>query len=165
MDKLVIGLVRTSHGVRGNMKVTSFSGEFKHFLSLQEVVLRLKGREKSFVIESVTPMGDNILLKLEGIENPEDAKSFAGAEILVPREQAAPLKKGEFYQADLVGCQLVHQGKVLGDVKSMFQGGASDLLEVVTEEGTFFVPFQSHYIGDVDLDKKTIELTAPWLLQ
>lgn len=165
MDRLVIGLVRTSHGVRGNIKVTSLSGQFEHFLSLKQITLRKEGREKQYDVEEMKPMGSLLLMKLRGVDNPEVAKTLAGAEILVSREQAAPLEEGEFYQADLVGCQIVHQGEVLGVVKSIFEGGASDLLEVETEDGTYNVPFQDHFIGDVDLEKKTIELKTPWLLQ
>lgn len=146
------------------MKVTSLSGQFDHFYPLKQVTLRKDGREKVYDVEEIKPLGALLLMKLKGIESPEVAKTLAGAEILVPREQASPLEEGEFYQADLYGCQLVHQGEVLGLVKSIFHNGAADLLEVKTDDGTYFVPFQDPYIGDVDVEKKTIELKTPWLL-
>ena len=165
MDRLVIGIVRTSHGVRGNIKVTSLSGEIEHFLSLKEITLRKGEKETLYHVAEVKPLGSLLLMKLRGIETPEVAKTLAGAEILVPREQAAPLEEGEFYQADLLGCQILHEGEVLGVVKSIFQGGQSDLLEVKTDTGVYLIPFQEPYIGEVSLENKSIELKAPWLLQ
>jgi 16S rRNA processing protein RimM len=165
MDRLVIGLVRTSHGLKGHLKVHSLSGEVDHFFGLEEVTIRKNGRERIYAVEEFKLLGEILLMKLRGIDNPEDAKTLAAAEILVSRDLAAPLEDGEFYQADLVGCRVVHQGKDLGVVKSIFEGGAADLLEVVTEAGIYMVPFQKHYIGTVDLKAKTLELLAPWLLQ
>ncbi len=165
MERLVIGLIRTSHGLKGHLKVRSLSGEVDHFFDLEEITIRKEGREKVYPVEEFKLLGDNLLMKLRGIDNPEDAKILAGAEVLVSRDQAAPLEEGEFYQADLVGCRVVHQGEDLGVIKSIFEGGAADLLEVVTHGGTFMVPFQEHYIGEVDLKAKTLELLTPWLLQ
>ena len=165
MERLVIGLVRTSHGLKGDLKVHSLSGEVDHFFCLEEVTIRKNGREKIYAVEEFKLLGEILLMKLRGIDNPEDAKTLAAAEILVPRNLAAPLEEDEFYQADLVGCRVIHQGEDLGVVKSIFEGGAADLLEVVTPGGTYMVPFQSHYVGAVDLDARTLELTAPWLRQ
>ena len=165
MDRLVIGLVRTSHGIKGFIKVTSLSGQWEHFLVLKQVTLRKGGRERLYQVEAVKSSGVLLLMKLRGIDTPEMGKSLAGAEILVPREQAAPLGEGEFYQVDLQGCRVVHQGETLGFVKAISQGGAADLLEVVTDEGVYLVPFQEPYIGEVDLEGKNLELKTPWLLQ
>lgn len=165
MDRLAIGLVRTSHGIKGNIKVVSLSGQREHFLPLKQVTLRKEGWESLYQVEEVKSSETLLLMKLRGIDSPEEAKRLAGAEILVPRKQAAPLEEGEFYQADLQGCRVVHGGEVVGVVKSIFQGGAADLLEVVTDEGAYLVPFQSQYIGDIDVKGKNLHLKAPWLLE
>ena len=94
MERLVIGLVRTSHGLKGHLKVHSLSGEVDHFFDLEEVTIRKNGRERIYPVEEFKLLGEILLMKLRGIDNPEDAKTLAAAEILVSRDQAAPLEEG-----------------------------------------------------------------------
>jgi len=165
MEKIAIGRVRKTHGVKGHFKVISFSGEYKHLLGLQSVTIRLKGRDKDYQVEEVKPFGNEILMKLVGIDSPETARTLATAEIYVSQNLAAPLKKGEIYQTDLVECHLYHKGKEMGVVASVFDGSQSDLLEVKSGEETFMIPFMKNYIGEVDVKAGKIELLAPWLME
>ncbi|MFP4267910.1 MAG: ribosome maturation factor RimM, partial [Spirochaetaceae bacterium] len=89
-EALAVGVIRTSHGVRGYVKVSSLSGEVEHLLSLKTVLVRNKNREKEYRVEDTRPFKKGILLKLEGIETPEEGKALAGAELWVDREEAAP---------------------------------------------------------------------------
>ena len=162
---LAIGSVRTSHGVKGLLKVRSFSGETDHFFDLKEVTLKDKrGRERNFAVERVAQNGKELLMKLRGIDTPELGKTFSGWEIWVPREKAAPCEEGEFYYADLVGCRLYHGDKTLGTVKALTEGGGGTLLEIKRAEGgdNFFVPFRKEFIGQVDVTEKTVELLELW---
>ncbi|MCR5698994.1 MAG: ribosome maturation factor RimM [Treponemataceae bacterium] len=106
--KLVIGIIRGSHGLTGKFKVESTSGECEHFFKLEEVTVKNDSIEKDFKVESVEGNSNSLLMKLEGINSPEEAKKFQGSEILVPRDKASPLKKGEFYVEDLKQCKLVY---------------------------------------------------------
>jgi 16S rRNA processing protein RimM len=89
-----------------------------------------------------------------------------GWEIWVPRESAAPLDEGEFYVADLASCSLVCQGVVVARVVGVVDGAQALLLEVESsaDQKKYLVPFMSQYIGTVDLERKEMELLAPWLL-
>ncbi|MDR1931798.1 MAG: ribosome maturation factor RimM [Spirochaetales bacterium] len=163
---LAIGCIRRSHGVRGFMRVMSFSGEYQHFLTLRELTLAGGGQEKKFAVEECKIAGKDILLKLAGIGSPEEAAKYNGWEIRVPREKAAPLREGEFYIADLCGCALVCGGKTAGTVKSVLDAGPRQLLELVNAEGkTFLIPFENAHVGEVDTEGRSIELKSEWLLQ
>jgi 16S rRNA processing protein RimM len=162
---LAIGNIRTSHGVKGLLKVRSISGESNHFLDLEEVTLKdKKGHFRKYVVEQVAQNGKDLLIKLRGVDTPELGKTFAGWEIWVPREKAAPCNEGEFYYADLVGCRLYHGDKTLGTVLSLLEAGGGTLLEIERSEGegSFFVPFRKEFIGKVDVTKKTVELLVLW---
>jgi 16S rRNA processing protein RimM len=163
---LAIGTIRTSHGVKGLVKVRSFSGETEHFFDLEEVTLKDKrGRMRIFAVERVVPNGEEILMKLKGIDTPEMGKSYAGWEIWVPREKAAPCREGEFYYADLVGCAVVHGDDTLGSVLALTEGGGGTLLEIERPDGgeRFFVPFRREFIGQVNVSAKTVELLELWV--
>lgn len=164
MDKLAVGIVRTSHGVQGYVKVKSYSGETAHFLEMREVLLIKNKREKAYRIESVKSIHDGVLIKFEGIDTPESGKLLAGCEIWAERTASAPLEDGEFYAADVIGCQLYFQGKNVGVVKSIIENGATDLLEVKVGEETRIIPVTEQFVGEIDVEDKTIELKDDWVL-
>lgn len=166
-DKIAIGLIRTSHGVKGELKVSSFSGEIEHFFEIQEVFLKDKrGNFLPRKIEKVKIKGDLILMKLEGIDTPEEGKRLNGYEIWVPRSQAAPLNADEYYYADLCQCSLYLENQRIGSVKSVIDGNASELLEVVKDDKkTVLIPFLDRYLSDINIDEKKIFLRDSSLLE
>jgi 16S rRNA processing protein RimM len=161
-----IGIVRKPHGVRGFIKAHTFSGEYEHFLALEHIILVKDGQEKSFPVEECKIAGKDILIKLQGIDSPEEAAKYSSWEILVPREKAAPLRPGQFYIRDLCGCALTLDGKPAARVVSVIDGAAQDMLEAQTPEGkTFFIPFVEAHVGTVDIAARVVELKSEWLLQ
>lgn len=165
-DQIAIGAVRTTHGVRGYLKVRSFSGELEHFYGLKEIVLKKGESSRRFDVEAIRPNGDQLLMKLGGIDTPEEGKLFANWEIWVPRECGSSLQENEFYHADLNGCRLMLDGAAIGTVRSLIEGGGGDLLEVtLAEQGeSKLIPFHAEFIGPIDIEKKEIELLKGWIL-
>ncbi|ULQ59598.1 hypothetical protein K7I13_14225 [Brucepastera parasyntrophica] len=92
-DLLITGVVRSSHGLNGFVKVESTSGETGHFAGLSEVILRtggISGICLKYEIEKQEGSSMNLLVKFRGIDTPEQAKKLAGSEIMVPRDKACP---------------------------------------------------------------------------
>ncbi|SIQ96906.1 16S rRNA processing protein RimM [Alkalispirochaeta americana] len=161
---VAIGAVRRPHGVRGAVKVFSFSGEIAHFEGLSRVELRRKDKVWSANVEKVLLQGGVPLLWFSGVTTPEQARDLAGAEIWVPRDQAAPCGSNEYYITDLVGMTLLSGGDSCGEIIAVVDGLQAPLLEVKRETGTVLIPFMSQYVGDVDTEKRTVELLVPWLM-
>ncbi len=166
MSQVIVGKIRTSHGVKGYLKVFSTSGEYDHYADFETVVLQKGRRSKTFEVEDVTGSGAGTLIKLKGIDNPEEGKLYAGYDILVDEEFKAECGEGEYYQTDLIGCDLIFDGKKAATVINMVYGGPDDLLEVkrTDNEAVVLVPFRNEFLGDVDIAKKTIELRVDWIL-
>jgi 16S rRNA processing protein RimM len=145
-DSFVIGRLGAPKGVRGDLKVKSYSGESAHFLGIKEA--ELIGDDKASGIASGIASGgarklrlkvlrvnpgngsDSLTMAFEGYPSPETARELTGMEIVVPRAQAAPLGPDEWYVADLVGLSLVVEGKKVATVRSVLEGGADPWLEV-----------------------------------
>lgn len=164
-DFLRSGALRAPHGVKGLISVQSYSGEVEHLLKAETWLLEKDGKRRHYKVERASPSPGGLWVKLEGIDSPEAALPLRGAEILLPRAEACPLAADEFYVVDLEGCSLISGGEVAGKVVSVSETGAADLLEVEkTSGGRAYVPFRSEYLGKVDLEAKTIELVAPWIL-
>lgn len=165
-EKLVIGKIRTSFGIKGYLKVLSMSGELDHFLDLESIELYANGRSLNFKVEDVLIKSGALIMKLYGIETPEEGKKYSGWEIRVLREFAAPLDDGEYYQADLCRCRLFFNDAEAGTVRRVVEGGNGELLEVEKGDGSMvFVPFRNEFIGAVDIPNGKIELLTDWILE
>ena len=163
---LATGIVIAPHGVKGFVRVKPYSDDFKHFFSLKEVTLQREGKSRKVEIEQVQNHSGELLVKFKGIDSPEDARFISGWDILVPRQQASKLGKGEVYIADLPGMKLVYENEEVGEVVSTMEGAQALLLEVLALDGKkYLVPYMKNiFVSDVDLEKGTIKLLKRELL-
>ena len=163
---LATGIVRAPHGVKGFVRVKPYSDDFKHFFSLKEVTLQREGKSRKVEIEQVQNHSGELLVKFKGIDSPEDARFISGWDILVPRQQASKLGKGEVYIADLLGMKLVYENEEVGEVVSTIEGAQALLLEVLAFDGKkYLVPYMKDiFVSDVDLGNGTIKLLKKELL-
>jgi 16S rRNA processing protein RimM len=174
-ERFAAALVGAPFGLTGRLKIEPLSGEGGHLLGLKKVVLRLQTAkkehpkaaplpEKEFIIEEI--FTSPLSVKLEGIDSPEAAKALRGAEILVPREQAAPLYEGEFYIEDLRGLEVVVEGRTAGTISDVVEGGGGFLVEVLLLSGEKrLVPFRNEFFGPVDPAAGRAELLNRWILE
>lgn len=176
VDSFVIGIVGASFGVKGFVKVHVPSGETGHLESLTDVTLRHQGTEKKYRIEDFGGAASSFVMKFRGIDSPEAAKPLAGAELVVPREAAAPLKEDEYYIEDLRGLSVVLAAgsgdaaapgaEVLGELTDVLEGGGGQLAEIRLSDGSRrLVPFRNEFFGDIDLAKRTAVLRGRWMLE
>jgi 16S rRNA processing protein RimM len=110
------------------------------------------------------------LLKFKGIDSPEAAKALSGAELLVERQNAAPLSSDEYYIEDLCGLTLVsttgYSAAVGGIIAGVVEGGGGYLLDVTLPTGEQrLVPFRHEFVGKIDLEAATVELLVDWILE
>jgi 16S rRNA processing protein RimM len=165
-DHLAVGVVTNTHGIGGELKLKSFSGEAGHLVALREGLFVRGGEQKRLVIESVRVQPPGVLLKLAGMDTPETARRMVGWEMWLPRTQAAPLDSGEYYEADLCRCSLWLGEKEIGPVRSVWDGGPAQLLEVDGADGRrYLVPFTDHFVGAVDLERRRISLRGDEILR
>jgi 16S rRNA processing protein RimM len=163
-NKLATGIIGTAFGLKGQVKVYPYSDDREHFLSLSEVVIEKGGVKKNMEIEECKLANGCVLVHFKGFDTPEAAKSLAGFVVWVNREEAAPLREGEVYTADLAGLAVVHDGNQVGKVVSCTEGIQGLLLEIKTESETHFIPYIGRYFGKTDLEAGTLELKEMMLL-
>ncbi len=159
---IAVGRVRRAHGVHGFVRFESLSGEIGHFPSMRQVELRGRGRPaRRYVVESFRLGAPTLLMKLGGVDDRDAAAELAGREIWVDRRYAAPLGPDEYYLADLTGCELYRNGRMIGTVRAVLEAGAGDLLEAIGADGrTMLIPFRRRYVRSTDVDAGVIELAG-----
>ncbi|HET7839087.1 MAG TPA: ribosome maturation factor RimM [Rectinemataceae bacterium] len=184
-DRIAIGRLGAPKGVRGDLKVHSYSGESEHFLALKEVELASTGlveRRLRLKVLRVEGEGASLTMAFEGYPSPEAARVLTGMDIMVGPEGIAPLRKNEWYISDLVGLAVVAEGREVGRVLSVLEGGPEPWLEVQRNAedrmpsasegsakrnaaGVSLVPFRKEFVGEVDVAAGRLELIAPWILE
>ena len=173
-ERFAAALIGSPFGLTGRLKIESLSGEADHLLGLKKVILRLRTdrkkqpeeefTEKELIIEEffTSPLS----VKFAGIDNPDAARILRGAEIIVSREQAAPLREGEFYIEDLRGLDVMVEGKIAGTIGDVMEGGGGFLAEILLLSGEKrLVPFRNEFFGPVDPAAGRVELLTSWILE
>src|SRR6185436_13926266 len=102
----------------------------------------------------------SLIFKFKGIDSISDAERLSGAEVRVPKSQRAALEPGEYFQSDLVGCQVVDRrtGQEYGRVCAWQDGGGSGLLEL---DGGLLIPFVRAICVEIDPEARRIAVELP----
>ena len=101
--RLEIGQIVNTFGIKGEVKVVPFTDDINRFDDLKEVYIKSKKEEKLYQVEGARYHKNMVLLKLKGIENPEDAEKLRNSYLEIDREDAIPLEEGTYFIADLIG--------------------------------------------------------------
>lgn len=144
-----IGIAVAPFSRFGEIKVNIETDFPERFSRLREVCLRPpKGAPKLFTVERARPHKGQMLLKLGGIEKIEDIDPWRGALVQIPRREAMPLGKDEYYRQDLVGLEVVTtEGRVLGRLEEVLAYPAQDLYRI----GDILIPAVKQIVVKVDI--------------
>jgi len=161
---LATARITRPYGVKGYLRLESFSGETKHLLRLKSVVLEGESEKKRFAVEDRVVNGSSVLLKLEGIDSPESGRRYVNCIVWVDRRSAANRKRNEYYTADLTGCRVMSRKECIGEIDAVCETDSGAYLEVRDMNGeTYVLPFSEQYFGRVNVKKKEIEAKGSWL--
>jgi 16S rRNA processing protein RimM len=114
-------------------------------------------------VENTWMHGDHLILKFKGVDTISAAEKLAGADVAIPFEQRATLAEEEFYQSDLIGCEVVDAaGRPLGMVEDFQETGGAPLLTLKTPAGReLLIPFANSICTKIDLEHKQIVVNPP----
>ena len=134
-DLLQVGVITTTHGVRGEVKVFPTTDDSARFKKLKNVILDTGKMKKELEITGVKFFKNMVILKFKGLDNRNDVENFRQAKLLVTRENAVELGEDEYFIADLIGLSAFSdEGEELGQVTDVLQTGANDVY-VISGEG------------------------------
>ena len=153
---LRVGVISSTHGIRGEVKVYPTTDDPERFLELDEVILDTGREHKILEIEGVKFFKNQVILKFKGYDNINDIEKYLKKDLLVDREHAVELGENENFIADLIDMEVVtDEGKVLGTLTDVIETGANDVYAVKTPEGKeILLPAIRDCIRDVNVDEK-----------
>ena len=159
-DLLQVGIITSTHGVRGEVKVYPTTDDPRRFRRLKEVVLDT-GREKlNLEIEGVKFFKQFVILKFKGLDNINDIEKYRQKSLYVTRKNAVRLQRDEYFIADLIGLKVQDEdGVELGTVKDVIETGANDVYEVEMADGrSLLLPAIKQCILNVDVENGMMQV-------
>ena len=137
MEKyLRVGVITSTHGVHGEVKVYPTTDDVRRFDYLKDVVLDTKKGYMELQVTGVKYFKNMVILRFKQFDNVDQVIPYKGMDLLVTRENAVPLEEGEYFIVDMVGCKIItDEGEDFGELVDVMQTGANDVYVVKTHEG------------------------------
>ncbi|SIQ75381.1 ribosome maturation factor RimM [Aquipseudomonas alcaligenes] len=156
-DLIVLGKITSVHGVRGEVKIYSFTDPIDNLLGYPAWTLKRDGEVKQVELVSGRLQGKILVAKLKGLDDREVARTFAGFDICVPRALLPDLDDGEYYWHQLEGLKVIDlQGQLLGRLDHLLETGSNDVMVVKPCPGSLddrerLLPYTEQCVQRVDL--------------
>ena len=159
-DLLKVGVITTTHGVRGEVKVYPTTDEPERFLELKYVLLDTGRELRRLDIKNVKFFKNLVILKFDGVDNINDIEKYKGRDLWIPREEGQELEEDEYYIADLLGMTvLLEEGTEFGTLKDVMETGTNDVYIIDSREhGEVLLPAIRECILDVDIEKNIMTI-------
>ena len=156
---LQVGVISSTHGIRGEVKVFPTTDDPMRFKKLKKVFLDT-GRERlELEVQSVRFFKQFAIVKFKGIDNINDIERYKGKGLFVPREDAVPLGEDEYYIADLIGMEVFTEDGHFGVVKDVIETGANEVYIIESDEhGEVLIPAIRQCVLDVNVEEKKMKI-------
>ena len=160
-EYLMIGEVLSPQGVKGLVKVRPDTDDPYRFEDLEFAYARKGDKYAKISIDDVSVRDDGVYLRLNGVQDRNEAEKQRGIMLYVDRAHARKLAEGETFICDLIGCKAVDlDGNELGVVKDVLQPGGNDVYVIKTPKGEMLLPAVRHVVPEIDVEKGIMKIDA-----
>lgn len=156
-DLIVIGKIVSVHGVKGEVKVYSFTDPIDNLLHYRRWTLRRDGEVRQVELVSGRQQNKILVAKLKGLDDRDEARLLAEFEICIPRSLLPRLSEGEYYWYQLEGLKVINQeGQLLGRIDHLLETGSNDVMVVKPCEGSLddgerLLPYTEQCVLGIDM--------------
>jgi 16S rRNA processing protein RimM len=162
-ELVLLGKVVATHGIRGQLRVVSYSGESETISALRSVMLREPdGGVETFGIANVAAHGKKIIIALDGYDSINQVLQLVGREVFTTRAQMPDLPEGEYYWCDLLGLKVVtEQGESLGVVTDIIATGSNDVYVAKKGKREYLIPALEGVVVKISPDEGIMTVSPP----
>lgn len=161
MEKyLQVGVIASTHGIRGEVKVFPTTDDVKRFQNCKQLLLDTGKERIELEVEGVKYFKQFVILKFQGIDSINDVECYKGKSLLVARENAVKLRKGEYFIADLIGLAVCNEaGENIGVLEDVLQTGANDVYHIRLSDGReLLLPAIRECVLEVDVENRWMKI-------
>lgn len=161
-DRVCVGAIAGAHGIRGRVRIKSFTEEPADVAAYGPVTDESGGRRFEIAVEEVK--GDVVVAAVRGVGDRTAAEGLRGLRLYVARAALPETEEDEFYHSDLLGLRADYaDGTAAGTVRAIIPAGATEVLEIDPGPGTetLLVPFTKAAVPEIDLAAGRIVVVPP----
>jgi 16S rRNA processing protein RimM len=161
---LLIGKISGIHGMKGNLKVTSYAQSFSDFAPGSRLAVNdVNGRSQKYTISWIKPHNRVFLLSFTEISDRITAEALVGAELFIERQALDPPEAGTYYWADLIGLSVYTTStrSFLGRLEAIIPTAANDVYVVKDGQKETLVPALASVVTGIDLQEKIMQVDLP----
>ena len=163
--KICVGLIAAAQGIRGFVRLRSFTDDPESIFKYKPLMSEDGQREFKIKFQGVSK--DMFVASIDGVTDRNSAEALRGVQLFVERMKLPKPKKGQYYDADLIGLLAKDgQGKEFGKILAVHNYGAGPFLEIgTTKKDSFMLPFTDACVPEVDTAKAYALIVPPegWL--
>ena len=159
--KIYLGKITGVHGIKGWLKIQSYSSPPENILNYPSWIINNKGEEDFYSIEQGRKQNNKIVVKLEKIDDRNTAESLINSKIQILRSDLPKLSNENYYWSDLVGLSVLNSEEtVIGKIESLIETGANDVMVIITlKDERILIPFVMHeIIKEVNVELNYIKI-------
>ncbi|BFL47525.1 16S rRNA processing protein RimM [Lactonifactor longoviformis] len=159
-ELLQVGVISSTHGIRGEVKVYPTTDDVNRYKELKNVILDTGREQIPLEIQGVKFFKQFAILKFKGIDSINEIEKYKGKSLWITRADALPLGEDEYYIADLLDMKVyLEDGSFFGVLKDVIETGANDVYAIETEDGKeVLVPAIHDCILEVDVENRRMEI-------
>ena len=157
---LEIGQIVNTFGIKGMVKIKPFTDDINRFDDLEKIYIEKNNTKKEYEIEEVKYHKGMVLMKLKGVNTPEEAELLRNYYLKVKREDEPELEEGTYYIVDLIGLDVYSdKNEYLGKIEDVFPTGSNDVYVVKDNLGKqILIPAIADVVKEVDLKNKKMTI-------
>lgn len=160
---MLIGEIAGPFGIRGEMKIDPLTDFPERFTELR--VLYVGPARRAYPVERARLQKQQVVLKLAGVDRPEQVDELRRREVFIPRSEAAELPPGHFYLDDLIGARVVTStGHYVGTIMDILRTGSNDVYVVGEGSDEVLIPAIKDAVTAIDLDERQVVIES-WVLE
>ena len=158
-EYLLLGEIVRPQGIRGEVKVRHYTDDPERFYDLDVVFLKRGEKYDETGVEDARVQGDDVYLKLEGIDDRNEAEKLRGIQLWVDRNNAVELGEDEVFIADILGARAFDtKGNQLGVLKDVLTPGGVDVFVLKTPKGNLMFPALKEVLLEMNADEGKLVL-------
>ena len=159
-DFFQVGIITSTHGLKGEVKVFPTTDDAKRFKRLKEVILDTGKERIDLEVESTKFFKQFVILKFKGIDDINEVEKYRKASLLVTRKNAVKLSRDEYFVADLIGLSVKNEDdKEIGVLRDVMETGANDVYVIDLSDGReLLLPAIKQCVLDVDVEAGFIKI-------
>lgn len=157
-DLLRVGVITSTHGIRGEVKVFPTTDDPDRFKKLKECIIAGKRGNVNVTVQSVKFFKQYVIVKFKEFDNINDIEIYTKCDLLVTRGNAVKCEPGEYFICDLIGLRVItDEGKELGNLTDVIETGANNVYEVTSDTGKiYYLPVIDQCILSHDMTNRTV---------